>query len=137
MGATPAELPGAFALYFLIPSPELPMLEQVRPRDLTQWFANATAKGAPVVLDVREPHELQLASIKPQGFALLSIPMGVVPLRLTELDPEQPIACLCHHGGRSMQVTQYLLSRGFEHVANIAGGINAWSAELDPAIPRY
>ncbi|MBK7314840.1 rhodanese-like domain-containing protein [Candidatus Aalborgicola defluviihabitans] len=113
------------------------MLEQVRPRDLTQWFANATAKGAPVVLDVREPHELQLASIKPQGFALLSIPMGVVPLRLTELDPEQPIACLCHHGGRSMQVTQFLLSRGFEHVANIAGGINAWSAELDPAIPRY
>ena len=135
MGATPAELPGAFALYFLIPTPELPMLEQVRPRDLTQWFANATAKGAPVVLD--EPHELQLASIKPQGFALLSIPMGVVPLRLTELDPQQPIACLCHHGGRSMQVTQFLLSRGFEHVANIAGGINAWSAELDPAIPRY
>ena len=137
MGATPAELPGAFALYFLIPTPELPMLEQVRPRDLTQWFANATAKGAPVVLDVREPHELQLASIKPQGFALLSIPMGVVPLRLTELDQQQPIACLCHHGGRSMQVTQFLLSRGFEHVANIAGGINAWSAELDPAIPRY
>ena len=80
---------------------------------------------------------MRLASIKPQGFALLSIPMGVVPLRLTELDPQQPIACLCHHGGRSMQVTQFLLSRGFEHVANIAGGINAWSAELDPAIPRY
>ena len=59
MGATPAELPGAFALYFLIPTPELPMLEQVRPRDLTQWFANATAKGAPVVLDVREPLALR------------------------------------------------------------------------------
>jgi len=113
------------------------VLEQVRPRDLSQWLSSARARGAPVVLDVREPHELQVASVKPDGFALLTIPMGVVPLRLSELDPQQPIACLCHHGGRSMQVAQFLQSRGFEHVANIAGGIHAWSAELDPAIPRY
>jgi len=113
------------------------MLEQVRPRDLAQWLASAHAKGTPVVLDVREPHELQVASVKADGFSLLTIPMGVVPLRLSELDPQQPIACLCHHGGRSMQVAQFLQSRGFEHVANIAGGINAWSAELDPTIPRY
>lgn len=113
------------------------MLEQVRPRDLAQWLVNARALGEPVVLDVREPHELQMASVKPDGFSLLTIPMGTVPLRLSELDPQQPIACLCHHGGRSMQVAQFLQSRGFEHVANIAGGINAWSAELDPAIPRY
>jgi rhodanese-related sulfurtransferase len=113
------------------------MLENVRPRDLAQWLASARAQGTPVVLDVREPHELQMASVQPDGFTLMTIPMGVVPLRLSELDPQQPIACLCHHGGRSMQVAQFLLSRGFEHVANIAGGINAWSAELDPAIPRY
>lgn len=113
------------------------MLEQVRPRDFSQWLDSARALGEPVVLDVREPHELQMASVKPDGFALLTIPMGTVPLRLSELDSQQPIACLCHHGGRSMQVAQFLQSRGFEHVANIAGGIHAWSAERDPAIPRY
>jgi len=89
------------------------------------------------VLDVREPHELQLASVKADGFDLQTIPMGVLPVRLSELTPGQPVACLCHHGGRSMQVAHFLKSRGFEHVANIAGGINAWSAELDPSIPRY
>lgn len=113
------------------------MIEHIRPRDLAQWLASARAQGTPVVLDVREPHELQMASVKPDGFTLVTIPMGVVPVRLSELDPHQPIACLCHHGGRSMQVAQFLQSRGFEHVVNVAGGINAWSAELDPAIPRY
>ena len=89
------------------------------------------------MLDVREPHELQLASVAENGFQLLTIPMGVIPPRLSELNPEQPIACLCHHGGRSMQVAHFLASRGFRHVANIAGGITAWSAEVDPSIPRY
>lgn len=113
------------------------MVAQVRPKDLAQWLQSVRAFGEPVVLDVREPHELQIASIKADGFILLTIPMGVIPPRLTELDPQQPIACLCHHGGRSMQVAQFLQSRGFAHVANIAGGINAWSAELDPGIARY
>ena len=90
-----------------------------------------------MVLDVREPSELAVASIKANGFNLLSIPMGVIPLRLAELDPEQPIACLCHHGGRSMQVASFLKAQGFAHVANIAGGINAWSAEVDPTVARY
>ena len=89
------------------------------------------------MLDVREPHELERASVKADGFDLQTIPMGVLPVRLSELTPGQPVACLCHHGGRSMQVAHFLKSRGFEHVANIAGGINAWSAELDPSIPRY
>ncbi len=89
------------------------------------------------MLDVREPGELAVASIKANGFNLLTIPMGVIPLRLAELDPEQPIACLCHHGGRSMQVASFLKAQGFAHVANIAGGINAWSAEVDPSVARY
>lgn len=113
------------------------MLEQVRPRDLAQWLADARATGTPVVLDVREPYELEMASVQADGFSLQTIPMGVIPVRLSELDPQQPTACLCHHGGRSMQVAQFLQSRGFERVANIAGGIHAWSTELDPAIPRY
>jgi len=113
------------------------MVAQVRPKDLAEWLHRMRAFGEPVVLDVREPFEWQTASVKADGFTLLTIPMGVIPPRLTELDPKRPIACLCHHGGRSMQVTHFLKSRGFEHVANIAGGINAWSAELDPSIARY
>lgn len=113
------------------------MIAQVRPTDLPAWLDAVRAHGEPVVLDVREPYELQMASIQENGFQLRTIPMGVIPPRLSELNPDQPIACLCHHGGRSMQVAHFLASRGFSHVANIAGGINAWSAEVDPSIPRY
>lgn len=113
------------------------MIAQVRPKDLAQWLREARAHGEPVVLDVREPHELQTASVTADGFTLLTIPMGTIPARLAELDPEQPIACLCHHGARSQQVANFLHSHGFEHVVNIAGGIHAWSDELDPSIARY
>jgi rhodanese-related sulfurtransferase len=113
------------------------MITQFRPKDLAAWLVKVRPLGEPVVLDVREPGELQVASVKADGFTLLTIPMGVVPVRLAELDPQQPIACLCHHGGRSMQVAQFLASRGFGNVANIAGGIHAWSAELDPGIATY
>lgn len=113
------------------------MITQVRPHELAQWLHSVRPHGEPVVLDVREPYELQMACVTADGFTLVSIPMGVIPPRLSELDPKRPIACLCHHGGRSMQVAHFLESRGFAHVANIAGGINAWSAELDPSIARY
>ncbi|OIN93710.1 MAG: sulfurtransferase [Comamonadaceae bacterium CG1_02_60_18] len=113
------------------------MITQVRPSQLPQWLDSVRGHGDPLVLDVREPHEQQFASIEADGFELISIPMGVIPPRLAELNPDQPIACLCHHGGRSMQVAAFLKARGFAHVANIAGGINAWSAEVDPTVPRY
>ncbi|NCP54211.1 MAG: sulfurtransferase [Comamonadaceae bacterium CG_4_9_14_0_8_um_filter_60_18] len=114
------------------------MITQIRPSQLPQWLASVRGHGKPVVLDVREPVELQMASITPTDeFELITIPMGVIPPRLTELDPCQPIACLCHHGARSMQVAAFLKARGFEHVANIAGGINAWATEVDPSVPRY
>lgn len=113
------------------------MIAQVRPSELSEWLKSARALGDPVVLDVREPSELRLASVKADGFTLVTIPMGVIPPRLDELDPAQPVACLCHHGARSMQVAAFLQARGFAHVVNIAGGINAWSIELDPGIPRY
>jgi rhodanese-related sulfurtransferase len=113
------------------------MIAQVRPKDLPTWLEAARQHGEPVVLDVREPHELLTASITANRFNLITIPMGVIPPRLGELDPKQPIACLCHHGGRSMQVAAFLESHGFAHVANIAGGISAWSAEVDPTVPRY
>lgn len=113
------------------------MVAQISPSQLPAWLASVQQHGQPVVLDVREPHELALASIQADGFELLCIPMGLIPTRLAELDPSRPVACLCHHGGRSMQVASFLSARGFTHVANIAGGINAWSAEVDKRIPRY
>ncbi len=113
------------------------MIDQIRPSQLAQWLQEQREHGEPVVLDVREPHELQIASVKADGFTLLTIPMGVIPPRLQELNPDQPIALLCHHGARSMQVAHFLHGRGFTHVANIAGGIHAWSAELDPSIACY
>lgn len=113
------------------------MVAQISPSQLPAWLASVQQHGQAVVLDVREPHELALASIQADGFELLCIPMGLIPPRLAELDPSRPVACLCHHGGRSMQVASFLSARGFTHVANIAGGINAWSAEVDARIPRY
>lgn len=113
------------------------MITQIRPAELAQWLVTAQEHGTPVVLDVREPHELALASVKANGFTLRTVPMGSIPTRLAELDPAQPVACLCHHGMRSMQVANYLQSQGFAHVVNIAGGIHAWSAELDPSVPCY
>ena len=115
------------------------MIAQVRPNELTDWLAQArTASGTePMVLDVREPWELQTASVQPDGFTLVHIPMGVLPVRLGELDPDRPVACLCHHGGRSMQVAAFLAHHGFAQVANIAGGIHAWALERDPSVPCY
>ncbi|MGH6626632.1 MAG: rhodanese-like domain-containing protein [Burkholderiaceae bacterium] len=113
------------------------MIAQVRPSDLSAWLQAVPAHGQPVVLDVREPWELQTASVKPGEFHLVTIPMGEIPARLAELDPQQAVACLCHHGGRSQRVASFLEQSGFARVANIAGGIDAWSQELDATVPRY
>jgi rhodanese-related sulfurtransferase len=113
------------------------MIVQIRPSQLAAWLETVRPHGAPLVLDVREPSELRVASVTADGFTLMTIPMGVIPPRLNELDPAQPVACLCHHGARSMQVAAFLKAQGFEHVANIAGGIHAWSAELDSSVPTY
>jgi len=112
------------------------MIDQIRPAELADWFAR-NPNARPVVLDVREPWELKTASVVPQGFTLATIPMNEIPARVSELDPGQRIACLCHHGGRSQRVAAFLAQNGFDEVANIAGGIDAWSAQQDPAVPRY
>ena len=113
------------------------MLTQITPAQLNDWAAQHAGAGPLVVLDVREPWELQTASVKSAGFELLTIPMQGVPARLSELDRTRPVACLCHHGSRSMQVASFLVQQGFEHVANIAGGIHAWSTQVDPSVPSY
>jgi rhodanese-related sulfurtransferase len=113
------------------------MIDHVRPAQLSAWFAAAPEGGQPLVLDVREPWELQTASVRADGFELAAIPMGELAGRVAELNPARPIACLCHHGARSLRVAAFLQHHGFEQVANITGGIDAWSQESDPAVPRY
>lgn len=113
------------------------MIDHVRPALLSAWFEQASAEGEPMVLDVREPWELQTASVRSQGFELVAIPMGEFPRRLAELDPARPVACLCHHGVRSLRVAVFLEQQGFETVANITGGIDTWSRECDQSVPRY
>ena len=113
------------------------MIEHVHPSDLNAWLGKMKLHGQPVVLDVREPHELQRASIKPEGFELVHIPMGVIPPRLNELDPARPVACLCHHGARSMQVAAFLERNGFGKISNLTGGVHAWALQVDSAMPKY
>ncbi|WP_310610820.1 rhodanese-like domain-containing protein [Limnohabitans sp.] len=113
------------------------MIDQIQPAQLQDWIVSQAPHGATVVLDVREPWEVQTACVKPQGFELVEMVMHTIPARLQDLNRDQPIACLCHHGARSMQVAAFLAQQGFSHVANISGGIHAWSSQVDASVPTY
>jgi rhodanese-related sulfurtransferase len=87
-----------------------------------------------VVLDVREPWEIETASLA----GSTNIPMGDIPARFRqELDPEKHIVVICHHGVRSMNVTAWLRQHGFDDVQSLRGGIDRWSREIDPKVPLY
>ena len=98
--------------------------EFVRRRDSGELWA---------LLDVRETWEIEIACIH----QTIDIPMAEIPARIAELDALQAVAVLCHSGGRSAQVANYLAQAGFDHVANIVGGIDTWSLDIDDSIPRY
>ena len=85
------------------------------------------------VLDVREPWEIKLASLP----GTLNIPLNDVPARIGELDPHAELVVMCHAGGRSRRAAEFLSARGFTHVANLAGGIDGWSRDIDPDLPTY
>lgn len=87
----------------------------------------------PVLLDVREPSEHEICQIDNS----LLIPMGDITARIQELDEEDEIICICHHGMRSLQVAMYLESQGFGNMVNLTGGIEAWACEAQPDMPRY
>ena len=90
-------------------------------------------RGEITLLDVREPAEWQTARVADA----VHIPMQTVPGRLEELDPERTIVVMCHGGTRSRRVAEYLAASGYSDVHNLAGGIDAWSLEVDPSLPRY
>jgi len=85
------------------------------------------------LIDVREPFEYEIARI--DGAKL--IPLGEISERLDELSGEQPIVVHCHSGKRSAQAARLLQQRGFANVYNLEGGIDAWSDQIDPSVPKY
>lgn len=106
------------------------MARDISVDELAQWRQS----GKPfVLLDVREPVELERASISDA----VHIPMREVPARTAELQKGSTIAVLCHHGGRSAAVADFLEAQGFTDVANVDGGIDAFAERIDPTIPRY
>lgn len=86
-----------------------------------------------VLLDVREDWEYSLAKI--DGSIL--VPLGTLPQSLPRLNRESEIIAICHHGMRSADATNFLLQQGFSNVKNLVGGIDAWSTQVDGAVPRY
>ena len=97
-------------------------------------LAASRARGeGPVVIDVREPFEHAIASL--EGATL--IPLKTLPERLGGLDPSRPTVVLCHRGQRSLRAAELMRSKGFTDVKSLKGGIDAWSLEIDPLVPRY
>lgn len=86
-----------------------------------------------VLLDVREPWEYEHCHVE----GSLHVPMQQVPVRLDEIPHDKPIVVMCHHGMRSLQVAHFLAAQGYTDVANLAGGIDAWSRTVDPTVPTY
>jgi len=91
------------------------------------------SQSPPVVLDVREEWEWQRAHVD----AARLMPMGDVPAHLDELDRSRGLVVMCHHGGRSRQIVLFLEQQGYDRAINLRGGIDAWSREVDPAVPQY
>jgi adenylyltransferase/sulfurtransferase len=109
---------------------ELPIETDVR---AVQQLRDAPDKF--LLLDCRETDEFQTAQIA--GAVL--IPMKQLPARLSEIANfrDQRVVVLCHHGGRSLRVAQWLRQQGFSQAQSMAGGIDAWSKEIDASVPRY
>ena len=112
-------------------------MQQLSVQDLA---AMSTAAGAapPLLLDVREPWEFATARIERS----VNIPMSTLVARIDEVralrpSPDTAMVVICHHGIRSMQCARYLASQGIERLINLTGGIDAWSTQIDPAVPSY
>lgn len=86
-----------------------------------------------LLLDVREPDEVATCAVAGSR----AIPMRQIPENIAALPRDRQILVLCHHGGRSQRVTQFLRANGFVNATNVAGGIDAWAAEIDPTLARY
>jgi rhodanese-related sulfurtransferase len=106
------------------------MVSQISPRQLKERIES---DDRPTVLDVRESWELEIARLPDT----VHIPMGELARRAAELDTQHEVIVICRSGGRSLHAAEFLARRGFARVANLDGGILAWSRDVDPGIPLY
>jgi rhodanese-related sulfurtransferase len=103
---------------------------EISPAEALDLLKDGKAK----LIDVREPWEFETVRIA----GSVEMPMGDVPARAhQELDPDDRLVVICHHGMRSMNVTVWLRNQGFEQTQSLRGGIDAWAAEVDPTVNRY
>ena len=126
--------PSRYTLIACAPPP--PMSDTAHPLEISVTEAKRLLDESPcgvMLIDVREPYEVEIAQVK--GAEL--IPMRQIPERLRDLPKDEHLLIMCHHGGRSMRVTEFLRAQGLTAVSNIAGGIDAWAEEIDPSLRRY
>ncbi|MCK4710171.1 MAG: sulfurtransferase [Gammaproteobacteria bacterium] len=105
-------------------------MRQMAPLQLKSYLGQATS---PLLLDVREPWEFDICSIDNS----ILIPMGQIPTKLEQLNPQQEIVVICHHGIRSAQVCHYLEHQGFDQLINLSGGVEAWARDVDINMAVY
>ena len=108
------------------------MISQLSPSEVARWRADSSL-DAPLVVDVREPWEVELCRID----GSVSIPLGDIEGRAGELPRDRPLVMVCHHGGRSLHAATLLAGAGFKQVHNMKGGMDAWALEVDPTMKRY
>lgn len=107
-------------------------IEEIAAPALKEWLTDSSRK-APLLLDVREPWEYALCKIE----GSVSIPMETLISRWPELDQDEPIVVICHHGVRSFQVAHFLARTGFASPINLKGGVAAWASQVEPGMPQY
>jgi rhodanese-related sulfurtransferase len=111
----------------------MPGVPELSPTEFAaRWPSYATGEDV-VLLDVREHDELAIAAVD----GARHIPMREVPARIGDLDSGKPLVVMCHSGGRSRRVAEFLQGNGFTIVFNLKGGIDAWSTQIDSRVPRY
>jgi len=108
----------------------MPSVKSASPSEIS---ARLAAGEALELIDVREPEELAICSIA----GARALPMSQAAAWIDHLPGDRELVIVCHHGMRSMQVAMALAQRGHENVTNLSGGIDAWSREVDPTVPRY
>jgi len=107
----------------------LEMIDDLNPKEFQNYLSN----NETVLIDVREKWELDLCKIE----GAINCPMSTIAESFSDLNPDDTIAVYCHHGMRSMQVATFLISKDFQSLVNLQGGIDAWSREIDPSVGRY
>jgi rhodanese-related sulfurtransferase len=107
-------------------------MQQLTAAQLKEWLDDP-ARDKPVLIDVREPWELDVCRIE----GVKPLPMRSIPARFLELKRDAETVVICHHGARSYQVCMFLEQQGFGRLYNLHGGMAAWSRDVDPSTPTY